>query len=121
MGHEAYADLRRALHDPATVHAMCEDYRAGLGIDREHDDADRHSGRRITCPTLVLWAAGDEFETFYGDVLEIWRPLAEDLRGEPIDSGHHMAEEVPEVLAAALHDFLRSRSSAELRQSSTSL
>ena len=41
MGEEAYADLRRALHDPETVHAMCEDYRAGLGIDRAHDDADR--------------------------------------------------------------------------------
>src|SRR3954469_16353323 len=35
MGEEAYADLRRALHDPEVVHAMLEDYRAGLGIDRE--------------------------------------------------------------------------------------
>src|SRR4029453_4490000 len=25
MGTEAYADYRRAIHDPATVHAMCED------------------------------------------------------------------------------------------------
>jgi haloacetate dehalogenase len=34
MGAEAYADYRRAIHDPQTVHAMMEDYRAGLGIDR---------------------------------------------------------------------------------------
>jgi len=28
LGEENYADLRRALHDPQVVHAMCEDYRA---------------------------------------------------------------------------------------------
>ena len=44
MGEEAFEDYRRAIHDPATVHAMVEDYRAGLGIDRDHDDADRKAG-----------------------------------------------------------------------------
>ena len=34
MGDEAHADFRAAIHDPATVHAMCEDYRAGLTVDR---------------------------------------------------------------------------------------
>ena len=33
MGAEAYADCMRAIHDPATVHAMVEDYRAGA-VDR---------------------------------------------------------------------------------------
>jgi len=46
MGAEAYADYRRAIHDPQTVHAMMEDYRAGLGIDRANDEADRSAGRR---------------------------------------------------------------------------
>ena len=36
MGAENHADWRRAVHDPATVHSMVEDYRAGLGIDRAH-------------------------------------------------------------------------------------
>lgn len=54
MGQEAYEDYRRAIHDPDTVHAMVEDYRAGLSVDREHDDADRAAGRRITCPLLFL-------------------------------------------------------------------
>ena len=40
MGKEAYDDYRRAIHNPATVHAMMEDYRAGLGPDRDHDDED---------------------------------------------------------------------------------
>jgi hypothetical protein len=34
MGPEAYADVREAIHDPATVHAMLCDYRAGLRGNR---------------------------------------------------------------------------------------
>jgi haloacetate dehalogenase len=106
MGERAYEDYRRAIHDPATVHAMCEDYRAGLGVDRQHDDADRAAGRRVTCPTLVLWASGDDLGELYGDVLAIWRPWAEDLRGGPFESGHHMAEEAPEDLAGRIRELL---------------
>jgi haloacetate dehalogenase len=54
MGQEAHEDYRRAIRDPAAVHAMMEDYRAGLGIDREHDEADRAAGRRIGPPLLFL-------------------------------------------------------------------
>jgi haloacetate dehalogenase len=106
MGAEAYADFRAAIHDPAVVHAMCEDYRAGLGPDRAADEADRAAGRRIGCPTLVLWSRHDDLQSLYGDVLGIWRAWAADVRGGEIDSGHHMAEEAPEQLAGALRDFL---------------
>ncbi|CAM5539296.1 Alpha/beta hydrolase OS=Streptomyces canus OX=58343 GN=AQJ46_19825 PE=4 SV=1 [Streptomyces canus] len=106
MGAEAYEDYRHAIHDPATVHAMCEDYRAGLGVDREHDDADRRAGRRINSPLQVLWATRDDMRALYGDVLDVWRDWAGNrLEGGPIDSGHHMAEEAPQTLAAALHAF----------------
>jgi len=106
MGEEAYEDFRAAIHDPAVVHAMCEDYRAGLGPDRAADDADRAAGRRIGCPTLVLWSRRDDMVDLYGDVLGVWRSWADDLRGGEIDSGHHMAEEAPDELAAALRGFL---------------
>ncbi len=106
MGAENYEDLRRAIHDPATVRAMLEDYRAGLGVDREADDADRRAGRRVSCPTLVAWSARDDLEDLYGDVLAIWADWADDARGAVIDSGHHMAEEAPEQLGAALAGFL---------------
>ena len=106
MGEEAYADYRRAIGDPATVLAMMEDYRAGLGPDRRHDDSDRRAGRTVACPTLVLWATDDDLEDLYGDVLAVWRPWAADLRGRPIASGHHMAEEAPDALAAELLAFL---------------
>jgi haloacetate dehalogenase len=105
MGPEAFADYRRAIHDPQTVHAMIEDYRAGLGIDREHDDADRRAGRRIGCPMLFLWAARDDLEDLYGDPLAIWRDWADDVSGHSLDCGHHLAEEAPEELAASLAGF----------------
>jgi haloacetate dehalogenase len=106
MGAENYADYLRAIHDPATVHAMVEDYRAGLGIDRDHDDGDRRSGRKLTCPVLVAWATRDDLEELYGDPLDVWRAWADDLRGARIESGHHIAEEAPEALVAELRSFL---------------
>jgi haloacetate dehalogenase len=105
MGEAAYEDFRRAIHDPATVHAMCEDYRAGLGIDRAHDEADRAAGRRVRAPMLLLWSLRDDMEELYGDPLAIWRSWADDVRGFGIDSGHHIGEDAPEALAAALVEF----------------
>ncbi|MFE6130755.1 alpha/beta fold hydrolase [Streptomyces sp. NPDC056437] len=106
MGAEAYEDYRRAIHDPATVHAMCEDYRAGLGVDRRHDEEDRRVGRRIRCPLQVLWATGDDMVDLYGDVLCVWHDWAgAGLEGAPLTSGHHIAEEAPGELVAALRDF----------------
>ena len=56
MGEGNHADVWAALRDPAVVHGMCEDYRAGLRIDRAHEEADRAAGRRIACPMLLLAA-----------------------------------------------------------------
>jgi haloacetate dehalogenase len=112
MDDEAWADFQHAIHDPLTVHAMCEDYRAGLGVDRAADDADRQTGRRVSCPTLVLWATGDDLPYLYGDVLDVWRDWATDLRGQALDCGHHMAEEAPEELAASLRSFFSGSSSS---------
>ncbi|GAB2674071.1 alpha/beta fold hydrolase [Nocardia goodfellowii] len=108
MGDKNYADFHRAIHDPSTVRAMLEDYRAGLGIDRAHDDADRAAGRRVTCPAQVLWSTKDDLEYLYGDVLDVWRPWATSLVGTPIPSAHHMAEEAPSEVAEAISGFLNS-------------
>jgi haloacetate dehalogenase len=107
MGEEAYADLRRALRNPDVVHAMVEDYRAGLREDREHDEADRAAGRKITCPTLVVSLLRDDPELDYGcDLAEIWRAWSTDVHVAQIDSGHHVSEEKPDELARVLLDFL---------------
>jgi haloacetate dehalogenase len=42
----------------------------------------------------------------------IWRDWADDVRGHSIDSAHHMAEEAPDVLAAALGEFFAPPSKA---------
>jgi haloacetate dehalogenase len=114
MSDEAWADLRRALHDPAVVHAMLEDYRAGLGVDRDADDADRAAGRRVRCPVLVVWARRDDMEELYGDPAAVWREWADDVRGVALDSGHHMAEEAPAELASAIAGFLSGAEAALL-------
>lgn len=106
MGVEAYADFHAAIHDPATVHGMLEDYRAGLGIDRDHDAADRREGRRISCPALILWSRCDDLELLYGDVLDVWKPWTTMRQGRGLDCGHHMAEEAPDELADELLRFL---------------
>ncbi|MEU8894447.1 alpha/beta hydrolase [Nocardia sp. NPDC048505] len=109
MGADNFEDFNRAIRHPGTVHAMLEDYRAGLSIDRVHDDADRATGRRVSCPTQVLWSTRDDLEFLYGDVLDVWRPWTTALQGTAIDSAHHMAEEAPAEVASAVTDFLRAR------------
>jgi haloacetate dehalogenase len=106
MGAGNWEDRRAAIHDPETVHAMCEDYRAGLGLDRAADDADRAAGRTIACPVLALWARDDDLPGLYGDVFEVWRPWANELHCHALPCGHHMAEELPTELAAELRAFL---------------
>jgi len=99
---EALAHYRALLADPACVHAVCEDYRAGASIDRQLDDADLAAGRKIACPTFVLWASN------YLAVgpLEVWRAWCTDLSGAAVTSGHFLAEENPEGTLAALLPFL---------------
>jgi pimeloyl-ACP methyl ester carboxylesterase len=106
MGPENYADLWRALRDPAVVHAMAEDYRAGLGIDRDHDAADRDTGRQVRCPTLLLQAAEDDLD-IHGDPVAIWSPwVSQTLERHLIPSGHHQAEQAPTEVAEAVLAFL---------------
>ncbi len=107
MGEENYQEWRQATRNPNVVRAMLEDYRAGLTIDRQHEEADRGTGARIACPTLILWSLQDDMEDLYGDPRAIWSRWADDVRGHGIDAGHHVAEQAPQALASALTDFLR--------------
>jgi haloacetate dehalogenase len=100
---EARAEYRRCFHDPATIHAICEDYRAGATIDCAHDEADCGL-RTITCPLLALWGKRGYMEQWY-DVLAIWRDWADDVRGRALDCGHYLAEEAPDETAADLITF----------------
>ncbi|RWB91147.1 MAG: alpha/beta hydrolase [Mesorhizobium sp.] len=107
MGREAYDELVSLIHDPDVVHGMIEDYRAGLRIDHHHDREDRAAGRKVRCPMLCLWSLDDDLAQIYGDPVQIWKRWAEQVEGNGIKSGHHIAEENPVALAAALAAFCR--------------
>ena len=105
----ALADYLAAVANPATITAMCEDYRAATTIDLDHDRESRAHSRKITCPTLVLWGDRGLVGNLY-DPLAVWRGYcANTLDGQPITSGHYLAEEAPEATFAALRQFLSSR------------
>lgn len=100
---EAEADYLRCFRNPETIHAACEDYRAGATYDFALDEADRGT-KRIAAPLLALWAGRGVVGTWY-DVLGVWRDWAGDVRGHAIDAGHFMAEEAPDETYAALRAF----------------
>lgn len=102
---DALAEYRRSFSNPETIHAMCEDYRAGAGIDLQLDDDDHKSGRRIACPVQALWGLQGPIARWY-DVCAIWRDWATDVEGQGIDCGHYLAEEAPDATLAALQAFL---------------
>lgn len=99
----AYAAQLRA--NPGGI---CAEYRAGAGVDREHDEADLAAGKRIGCPTLVLWSRGSGLDTWYtadGGPLGIWREWCDHVSGEAVDGGHFFPEVHPERTARRLTEF----------------
>jgi haloacetate dehalogenase len=104
---EAYVS---ALRNPASVHAICEEYRAAAAIDVRHDAADRGAGRRIACPLLVPWSEAGPLGAWYADAggpIGMWRPWGDDVRGRAFPAGHFFPEESPDETAGALSAFLR--------------
>lgn len=102
---EALADYLRGIQNPGTIHAMCEDYRAGATFDFELDEQDRGT-KKIACPLLALWSEQGELPELY-DVLDIWRGWADDVQGRGIGCGHYLAEEAPEETARELERFFK--------------
>jgi haloacetate dehalogenase len=98
---DVMAVYRAQLRDPATVGAICEDYRAGASIDLEHDE----SGGTIGCPVFALWGGRGALPLFYGDVLDVWEPWAPDLTGHAVDASHFLIEDEPEQVANELSRF----------------
>jgi haloacetate dehalogenase len=108
-----------ALRDPAHVQAICEEYRAAAGVDREHDAQDLAGGRRIACPVLALWSGRGALARWYeaeGGPLALWRPWCENVRGHAVDGGHFFPEERPKETAAELQRFFGQADSVEQAQ-----
>lgn len=99
---EIIAEYLRCYRDPATIHAICEDYRAAASIDLAHDRAD--SERRIECPLLAIWGEGGVVGQSY-DVAATWRAKARSVEGLALPCGHAIQEEMPTQLTQALLEF----------------
>lgn len=104
---DAVAEYIRHFRKPSVIEATCEDYRAGMSVDLEHDRADCEAGRKIHCPTLVLW--GKRYLSAKAQSpLAVWRDWAQEVFEIALDCGHFVPEEQPQACADALREFFSS-------------
>lgn len=101
---EIYNEYLRHFKNPATMHAMCEDYRAGATIDLEHDEQDMNV--KVACPVLALWGTNGVMGTQF-NVMETWRERAINVSGKSLPCGHWMPEQLPEQVYDELNQFLK--------------
>jgi haloacetate dehalogenase len=107
FGEEALAEYMRCFRDPATIHAMCEDYRATHTVDLAMDTLDFDTGRKVGCPVAVLWGATGGVGRNHKP-MEIWPLYATDIRRSvALPCGHYLSEEAPEETYRELRDFFR--------------
>lgn len=98
------AEYRRVFRIPGTLHAMCEDYRAGGSIDFEHDAADLD--KKVECPLRVLWGERGSVAGRY-DALAVWGERGTNVTGRQMPGGHSFQESHPDETVAELRAFLR--------------
>ena len=99
----AIAEYLRSYSDPATLHAICEDYRAAASIDLDHDQVDQTS--RINAPLLAIWGEQSVVGELY-DVKATWQEKANRVSGVALSCGHAIPEEAPAELTAHILGFL---------------
>ena len=100
----AWSEYLRCAQNPATLHAMCEDYRAAASIDLEHDRVDRSAKAVLQMPVRVLWGEFGVLNRCFKP-LDHWRTFARNVSGGLLPCGHYIAEEVPELLLAQCFEF----------------
>jgi haloacetate dehalogenase len=102
---EVMEDYIRCFRDPRTIAASCADYRSAAGTDLVHDDETFAAGQKIDCPVLALWGTQGFVGRGY-QPLAVWEQYATDVRGSTLPTGHFLPEEAPDLVIAALRDFL---------------
>jgi haloacetate dehalogenase len=81
----------RYYSDPATVHAIAEDYRASVTVDWDMDLKDRE--HKFSTPLLCLWGSDGNVGRLF-DVTTIWKKIATDVTGFAAEGcGHFVPEE----------------------------
>ena len=90
---------------PEGISAMCECFRDGFHIDRQHDTEDWASGRTIICPSLIMWGEQGVVAQHF-DVPRVWSRWCDHPQFLPMPAGHFIPEEAPEETLNALMAFL---------------
>ncbi|WP_299844284.1 alpha/beta fold hydrolase [uncultured Roseovarius sp.] len=100
---DALAAYRTAWRDPQTIRAMCDDYRAAIEYDFDHDAADLD--KRIPCPTLILYGAEGAMARAY-DVPATWAGKCTEITARTVPGGHFFPDTNPDDTLATLQAFL---------------
>jgi haloacetate dehalogenase len=97
----------RTFKIPGTIHAACEDYRAGASIDMQHDRED--NGKKVECPLLVLWGRAAPLARLF-DIAATWKSYARNIvaQSKGLPGGHQMPDSAPKEVTAELQAFLKS-------------
>lgn len=110
----ALAEYERCFCNAATIHTMCEDYRASASIDLAHDRESRAQGKKITSDTLVLWGSKGVVNRLF-QPKELWQAqCSAQVTGQVMQAGHFIPEELPTDTAAALRAFFLPRQTGSL-------
>lgn len=105
---EVLSEYERCAADPATIHGICEDYRASAAIDLDHDRQDIAAGHMLSMPTLVLWGRHGVVARCF-DVEREWRRVARHIETSELDCGHYLPEEAPGAVCERLLSFFAGR------------
>jgi haloacetate dehalogenase len=101
----ALAEYIRCIKNPETVYGMCEDYRATFGVDLDMDTADFEAGKKVSCPTMILWGEKGGVGRNH-NAAEVWSHYAARIeRTATVPSGHYLQEECPEETYTELRNF----------------
>ena len=116
-----FSDERIAVHEPlGRAHVVAEepiavrpanrilpDLLQTHGIDLEMDTKDFEAGKKIACPSLILWGAtGSVGRNSKPAPAEIWQRYAADIRGaKALPCGHYLSEEAPDETYQELRAF----------------
>ncbi|MCI2398705.1 alpha/beta hydrolase [Aliiroseovarius subalbicans] len=95
---------RAAWADPEVTRGMCNDYRAAIDVDFALDAADL--GRRVTCPTMIMWGADGAMDAAF-DVPGTWADRCTDITPQAMPGGHFFVDTDPAGTARALLNFLK--------------